>query len=272
MAGSIGDRRIDQITSSDILDVLSRDWLKKPETARRVLQRLRLVFDWSIAKGFRTAANPTIGVRDVLPKHRAADRHHPAMPYAQVPAFVARLRSERERSTASLGLEFTILCAARTGETIGAKWIEIDLDHALWTIPAERMKALHEHRVPLSSRAVEILHEARSLNPRSEYVFPGGRPASRASNMIFLMLLRRMEVKGISVHGFRSSFRDWCSERTATPHAVAEAALAHRLKDKAEAAYNRTDLLDRRRELMNLWARYVANAPATVVAMNAVPA
>jgi integrase len=195
-----------------------------------------------------------------LPAHGASKRvrHHPAMPFDEVPTFMGELR-ERD-SISARALEFTILTAARTSETIGARWGEFDLDTAVWTVPADRMKAGKEHEVALSKRAVEIL---KSL-PREKggYVFLGAKPKSPLSNMAMLELLRGMRGDGLTVHGFRSSFRDWAGDRTNFPRETIEHALAHRIKDKAEAAYRRSAALEKRRKLMEAWAQ-CCSAPAS---------
>ena len=250
-----GKKQVSAIDSADVLQALNPIWTSKPETARRVLQRIRTVFDWAKASGHRSGDNPADGVLKVLPKQNAAATHHAALPYAKISKFLRDLQAEDAGASARLALEFTILTATRTGEALGAKWDEIDTKKKTWTIPAERMKAKREHRVPLAPRCIAILKEARELNTKSQYVFPGRSDDKPLSNMVFLMLLRRMKL-GITAHGFRSTFRDWASEQTNFPNAVCEAALAHAIKDKTEAAYNRTDLFDKRRELMTQWAGY----------------
>ena len=250
-----GQKHVDQIESADVLKALSVIWLAKPETARRVLQRIRTVFDWAKASGHRSGDNPVDGVSKVLPKQNAAGAHHAALPYAKASQFIKKLRTVDAGASSRLALEFMILTAVRTNEVLGARCSEIDLKKKTWTIPAERMKMKREHRVPLSPRCIEILKEAREVNDKSTFVFPGRSDDKPLSNMVFLMLLRRMKFK-ITAHGFRSTFRDWASEQTSFPSAVCEAALAHAIKDKTEAAYNRTDLFEKRRELMVTWADY----------------
>ena len=255
---AFGTKRVDAITSADILSVMSPQWLARPETARRVLQRLRVIFDWCKAQGYRSDDNPTQGITKVLPKHRAGKAHHAALPYPEVPAFLDALRRSDASELVKLGLELTILCATRTSETLRAKWSEIDVQTVTWTIPGARMKGGVDHRIPLSSRCVEILTHAQALANGSQYVFPGRAPAKPLSNMAFLMALRRMQRHDVTTHGFRSSFRNWAAEQTNFPRAVCEAALAHALRDKTEAAYHRTDLFERRRELMTAWATFAA--------------
>ena len=263
-----GTRRVDTIVSGDVLRALTPIWTDKRETASRVKQRIGVVFDWAKASGYRTGDNPTEGLSQVLPKTRAEKKHHAALPYKSVAPFLRRVRSEDAREPVRLAFEFAVLTAARTGEVLGAKWTEIDLDEKTWTIPAERMKAHEEHRVPLSRRALEILRKAKEVSEDKEYVF-SIRAKAPLSNMVFLMLLRRMGRKDITAHGFRSSFRDWAAERTNTPRAVCEAALAHTLGNKTEAAYKRTDLFERRRKLMESWAAFATSTTADVIAMSA---
>jgi integrase len=250
-----GKKQVNQVDSSDVLKALNPIWTSKPETARRVLQRVRTVFDWAKASGHRSGDNPVDGVSKVLPKQNAARSHHAALPYAKASQFIKKLRVVDAGPASRLALEFMILTAVRTNEVLGAEWSEIDFRKKTWTIPAERMKMKREHRVPLALRCIAILKEARKLTDKSVLVFPGRSDDKPLSNMVFLMLLRRMKLK-ITAHGFRSTFRDWASEQTSFPSAVCEAALAHTIKDKTEAAYNRTDLFDKRRELMTAWAGY----------------
>lgn len=260
-----GARGVDTIESSDVLAALSPIWIDKPETARRVRQRMKLVFDWARAKGYRSGDNPVGGVSDVLPKHKTKKEHHAALPYRDVPTFLVELRGSGAGVSAKLAFEYLILTAGRTSETLLAKWNEIDISAKTWTVPAERMKASIEHRVPLSSRCLEILGQAKEITDGGEYIFPGRSPLHPLSNMIFAMTLRRMERGDITAHGFRSSFRDWAEEKTNYQNTVVEAALAHTVKDKVEAAYLRTKLFDKRRGLMNSWATFATAAPGAKV-------
>jgi integrase len=266
----IGERRIDTIDAGDVLKVLTPVWTVKPETARRLKQRMKLVFDWAKASGFCAGDNPTEGLTKVLPKHKGDKQHHPALPYQAVPSFVTTLQTVPDMQDAvRLGLEFLILTATRTNEVQRAIWSEVNLETKTWTIPGERMKSGRDHRVPLSDRAVAILEQVRGVHPRSPYLFPGSKPEKPLSNMTFLKAARRLTTAPLTTHGFRSSFRDWCEERTNTPRTVSEAALAHVVKDKTEAAYRRTDLFDRRRDLMTLWAQFVTSTPADIIAIRA---
>lgn len=265
----LGDRPVNRIESPDVIRVLSPIWLTKPETARRVRQRIGTVMDWAKASGFRDAENPVEGAVRGLPKQPDRKGHFKALPYQDVPGFIKRLRaSGDDASVSKLAFEFMILTATRTGEVLGATWDEIDTDNALWTIPGKRMKAKAEHRVPLSDRCLEILRAARSLSNGSAYVFASATPESPLSNMVFLMLLRRLKIDA-TAHGFRSAFRDWAAERTNFPREVCEMALAHTVSDKVEAAYRRGDLFDKRRDLMHAWAGYLSTEPAKVVPIRA---
>ena len=265
MFAAFGAKRVDAITSADILSALSPLWLDRPETSRRVLQRLRVIFDWCKAQGYCSGDTPTQGLTKVLPKHRTAKAHHAALPYPEVPAFLRALRESDASEFVRLGFELTILCATRTSETLRATWSEVDLPSRTWTIPGVRMKGGVDHRIPLSPRSVEILTQAQALANGSQYVFPGRSGTKPLSGMAFLMVLRRMERGDVTTHGFRLSFRDWAAERTNVPRAVCEAALAHSLRDKIEAAYHRTDLFERRRELMTAWAAFATSDPAAGV-------
>ena len=257
-----GSKRVDAVTSADVLSVLSQKWLDHPETARRVLQRLRVIFDWCKAQGYCVGDNPTDGLTKVLPKHRSPKAHHAALPYTEIPRFLRALWASDASELVKLGLELTILCVTRTSETLHATWAEVDLSARTWTIPGERMKAGVAHRIPLSPRCEEILTRAQVLSDGSSYVFPGRRRGRPLSNMTFLMTLRRMRRNDVTTHGFRSSFRDWAAEQTNVPGAVCEAALAHAVRDKVEAAYFRTDLFERRRTLMHTWAAFATEKEA----------
>ena len=254
----IGDLRVNAIATPDILKVLTPIWLTKPETARRVRQRMGTVLDWAKTAGYRVGDNPIAGVQKGLPKQGRGDDHHAALPFAQVPGFVKTLRAD-EPTPGKLAFEFLILTATRTSEVLLATWDEIDLGEKLWTIPAARMKAKRIHRVPLSTRACEILETMKATTSGQGYVFPGAKRGKPLSNMAFLQFLRRNKLE-ITAHGFRSSFRDWAAETTSFAREVAEMALAHTVANKVEAAYRRGDLLDKRRELMQAWASYLGGS------------
>ena len=250
----IGGHAVASISRADVLRVLEPIWLTKAETAKRVRQRLKTVFDWAKGNGVYFGDNPVEGIEASLPSKRVRQKHHEAIEYSEISAFVERLRAGGS-GIARLGLEFLILTACRTSEVIKARWDEFDLDEASWLIPAERMKARKPHRVPLSPRAVEIIRQL-SQQRLGEYVFPGTKPGSHLSNMALLQLMKRMSETAVP-HGFRSTFRDWASETTSFPHDVCEMALAHTIGNKAEAAYRRGDLFEKRRELMEAWASQV---------------
>jgi integrase len=239
-------------------------WSTKPETASRVRGRVESVLDWATARGYRKGENPARwrGHLDkLLPRKSKVRRveHHPALPYAEIGAFMGDLR--QQEGVAALGLEFAILTAARTGEVIGAKWDEINQTERVWTVPADRMKGNREHRVPLSDAAMAIV-EKTAATRSSDYVFPGHRRGKPISSTAFFMLLREMGRGDLTAHGFRSTFRDWCAEQTNFAREVAEAALAHKIPNAVEAAYRRGDLFQKRRQLAEAWARYCDSAPA----------
>jgi integrase len=250
---------VDKITTGDVLSVLKPLWNEKPETASRLRGRVERVLDAAKAQGLRSGDNPARWrghLDQLLPKRQRLTRgHHAAMSYVDLPAFLLNLQSRQ--ATAALALEFAILTAARSGEVLGARWDEFDLEHAVWTVPAERMKSGREHRVPLSRRALKILKTLRDAR-EGDFVFPGQKPGKSLSVMALEMVLRRMKIDGVTVHGFRSAFRDWAAECTHFTNEVCEAALAHVIENKAEAAYRRGDLFDKRRKLMEAWAVYCA--------------
>lgn len=250
----MGELPVAEIETAHVLSVIEPIWREKAETASRIRGRIETVLDAAKARGYRQGENPARWrghLEQLLPaRSRLTRGHHKAMPYEAISEFVSKLR--KREAIAALALEFTILTAARTSEVIGAKWSEVDPDRALWTIPAERMKAAKEHRVPLSPRIIEILEAARPL--ASEWLFPGTK-GGKLSSMAMSMLLRRMK-QDCTVHGFRSSFRDWAAESTGYSHEVCEMALAHVVGNKVEAAYRRGDLFEKRYRLMIEWARY----------------
>ena len=262
----IGSWRVDLIGVPDVLRVLSPIWLTRPETARRVRQRLRTVFDVARAAGYRSTENPVGAVLDkALPRQTAGRGHYAAMAYDDVPEFMARLGDDAAGGEVSrLALRFLILTACRTGEVLGARWPEINLDAAEWTIPAERTKRGREHRVPLSDAAVAVLARAREIGSDSSLVFSGSRPGRPLSNTALLMLCRRLRIDAVP-HGFRSSFSDWTAETTGFPAEVREMALAHAIGSKTEAAYRRGDLLAKRRQLMAAWASFATGAGRVVL-------
>lgn len=250
----LGDRLVNDIEGPLIRECLLPIWLEKPETARRVKQRIGVVLDWAYANGMRETEAPMRSLSRALPRQPKQDNHFAAMPYKDIPTFFDHLH--KRTSVARLALEFLILCASRSGEVRGAKWAEIDLKNKLWTIPADRMKVGKEHVVPLTDSALDVLECARPYYAEcSDLVFPGRNVLRPMSDMTLLKILRYAKLP-FTVHGFRSSFRDWAAEQTGYPSEVAEAALAHTIANKVEAAYRRTNYLDKRRELMRDWATF----------------
>ena len=262
-AGVLMGRPVDAIDAGAVLAVVSPIWNDKRETARRVLQRTGAVLRWAAAGGYREGT-PIEAVRAALPKNGAKRAHHRALPHAEVGAALDTIRQSQAWPATKLALEFVALTAARSGEVRGMEWPEVNLEVHTWTVPGDRMKAGRAHRVPLSGRAVAILEAARELSGSEGLVFPSqrGRALSDAT------LGKLMRERGIVAvpHGFRSSFRDWCGE-TGVAREVAEACLAHVVRDKAEAAYARSDLLDRRREVMEAWAAYLAGERAKAASL-----
>ncbi len=253
----IGTFRVNAVGTPDIMRILTPIWLTKAETARRLRQRIGVVMEWAKAHGYRGGDNPVSGVANGLPKQSGMADHHAAMPFAEVPQFLAMLRSSTEQGEITrLALQFLILTAARTGEVLGARRAELDLASATWTVPADRMKAKRVHRVPLSNRAVEIVARANELAGESPFLFPGRTPDVHLSNMALAMTLRRMKIVDATVHGFRSSFRDWAAEATTYPREIAEMALAHTIESKVEAAYRRGDLFNKRAAMMEDWSEF----------------
>ena len=252
----IGHVAVDAITAADVMDVLTPIWTCKPETASRVRQRMETVMDWAVAQGYRLDNPAGRSLLKVLPKTQWLKEHHRALPYAQVPGAVLQVRESNASSLTKLAFELLVLTASRSGEVRGADWAEVDWKSATWEIPAARMKARRPHRIPLSGRAMEILGQALELSDGQGLIFPGMRSGKPASEMVFTALLRRLGIPAVP-HGFRSSFRDWVIEQTATPWTVAEAALAHNVGNSTEAAYMRSDLFDQRRVLMGAWEAYV---------------
>ncbi|PLC06078.1 integrase [Variovorax sp. RO1] len=256
----IGSLLVRDVELPQVLNVLEPIWKEKTETASRLRGRVESVLDWATASGYRTGPNPARwkGHLDKLlpaPGKIAKTDHHRALPYRQIGEFMTRLR--QAEGVGARALEFTILTAARSGEVRGATWGEFDLDGALWVVPAERMKAKKEHRVPLSDRAVELLRAQLEIS-HSDFAFPAPK-GGMLSDMTLTAVLRRMEVDAVP-HGFRSTFRDWCAEQTQYPNEVAEMALAHAVGNKVEAAYRRGDLLEKRIQLMKDWAAYATAA------------
>ena len=251
----IGARHVHTITQADLLGVLAPIWIDKPETARRVRQRIKVILDWARTAGHCSGVNPVEGIEAGLPRQRDRVEHRAALPWREMPGLWPRIVATE--GMGALALRFAILTAARSGEARMASWDEIDVETRVWTIPAARMKAEREHRVPLSDAAIEVLAEARADAGRTEaLVFPSARASRPLSDMTLAAVLKRLSVP-VTVHGFRSTFRDWAEEAATARHEVKEMALAHVVASKVEAAYRRGDLLDERRPLMEAWAGFV---------------
>ena len=264
------DMPVQDVGVSEVMKVLEPIWSVKTETASRIRGRIEVILDWATTREYRRGENPARWrghLENLLPKRSKVQKvkHQPALTYSQMGDFMAALKGQE--GTAALALAFTILTAGRTAEVIGAAWNEIDLQKGIWIVPAHRIKSGREHRVPLSESALHILKELKKQHNlieqkkdanKNSWVFNGQKHGKPLSNTAMLMLLRRMERQDITVHGFRSSFRDWAAEQTNFAREVAESALAHISGDKVEQAYQRGDFLDKRRQLMNAWARYCA--------------
>jgi len=261
-----GDLRVDQIGTGQVRDALADIWLTKPETARRVRQRIGKVLDYAHGAGWRSAFAMN-AVNGSLPEQPRKTGRFEAMPYARIPEFSGTIK-ERP-SMGRLALEALILTAARSGEIRGACWSELDLEAATWTVPAERMKAGKDHVVPLSPAALDVFRRAAELRTEAtELVFYGSKRGKPLSDMTLLKVLRDLK-EPYTVHGFRSAFRDWVAEQTNVAGEIAEAALAHAIPNKVEAAYKRTDFLDKRRKLMDAWGNYCIGEVAKVVQLHA---
>jgi integrase len=254
-----GNRPVADVTVDDVDKVLKPIWATKEETARRVRSRIKMVLDYAAARNLRSRENPAQwdGVlSQVLARQRRTVRHHPALPFGEAPAFVRKLNEQV--GLAAKALKFTILTAARTGEVVGAKWSELDLKNMVWSVPAERMKAGREHRVPLATSVVKLLSELEQSRGANEHVFGSPKSKKPMSNMAMLGLIKRMGLKGrVTTHGFRSTFRDWVAVKTDFDPSIAEAALAHASGSKVQKAYLRTDLFERRQELMQTWSNFL---------------
>ena len=259
----IGRMPVDSIGQPEVLMCLSPIWTDKHETARRLSQRIKTVLDVAKSKGFRVGENPITEIKDakVLPKVTAKPKHHKAMKWQEVPNLYLELQTRN--AMAAKALMFTCLTGSRTSEVLEMEWSEVNLENHIWTCPAERMKAGVTHRVPLTAEMIEIIEPLQAM--ASKFVFEGQKRHQPLSNMSMLMLLRRMKVEGVTVHGFRSTFRDWVSETTNTSREISEMSLAHKVGSRVEQAYARSDLLDKRRLLMERWSRYVANQDTKIV-------
>jgi integrase len=253
----IGRMPIDSIGQPEVMMCLAPIWTEKHETARRLSQRIKVVLDVARSKGFRDGENPVTAIKDarVLPTVKRKAKGHAAMRWQDVPAFYRDLQTRN--AMAAKALMFTCLTGSRTGEVLGMRWDELDFETRVWSCPEERMKGAEEHRVPLTDEMLEIIEPLKAM--KSEYVFEGQKRHRPLSNMAMLMLLRRMSVEKVTVHGFRSTFRDWASEVAGAPREIAEMTLSHAIGSKVERAYARSDLLERRRGLVERWSTFVSS-------------
>ena len=248
----LGSLPVSEVTTADVLTILTAIWHDKPETARRVRQRIGAVMKWAVAKGYRQDNPAGDALAQALPRHAVVRRHLRALPHGEVAGAIQAVRTSRASSPVKLAFEFLVLTAARSGEVRLTTWDEMDLDAAVWLVPGARMKAKRDHRVPLSGRALAILRDAQSPRDDAGLVFPSPR-GKPFSDMTLSKLIKELGLAAVP-HGFRSSFRDWAAEQTNTPREVVEAALAHTVRNPTEAAYARSDLFARRRRLMDDWA------------------
>ncbi len=265
---ALGNFKVSEISNRDVMDALLPIWNTKEETARRVMQRISTVMKWAIAQGMRQD-NPAANIKSAMPKQKAKVQHRKSLPYDQVNTCIQVVKGSGAGMSTKQALEFLILTAARSGEVRGATWDEIDFgkggaanpanpaNRVTWTIPAQRMKMDKEHSVPLPARAVEILHEAKAISDGGNLIFQGTSKDKPLSDMTLSKLVKALGFDA-DVHGFRTSFRTWTQEQGNYPREICEAALAHGIKDKAEAAYARSDYIDKRAEMMDAWAAYVA--------------
>lgn len=263
----IGKMKVGDITPSDILRILSPIWIKKHETARRVHQRIGVVLKWTVAKGWRSD-NPAESVLQALPKLSRIKQHRKALPYNDVATCVDVVAQSNAGVTTKLAFEFLVLTAARSGEVRGALWSEIDLDNAVWEIPAERMKMKRPHRVPLTPRMIAILSEAKNFENETGLVFPSLGTQKALSDATLSKLVKELGFDA-DIHGFRTSFRTWAQEKTNFPREVAEMALAHNVGNAVEQAYARSDLFDKRRRLMEVWTTFISDKKDNVVELRA---
>ncbi|WP_346893798.1 tyrosine-type recombinase/integrase [uncultured Roseibium sp.] len=264
---SLRRKRIDTISTEDVLTVLQPVWATKQETASRLRGRIEQVLDAAKVKGLREGENPARWkghLEHLLSERKKLQRgHHSALPYQELPAFMTDLR-QREAVSAR-ALEFLILTAARSGEVRGADWSEFDFKNKVWTVPGERMKAGESHQVPLTDAMIAVLDTVAPFSGKKGLVFPGAKEGKPLSDMVFKSLFKRMDREGITAHGFRSSFRDWAGDKTSFPREIAEAALAHKVGDEVERAYRRSTALEKRRRLMEEWERFLGGEIGRII-------
>ena len=264
----VGKRPVSQISSADVLRVLSPLWLEKEETAKRLAQRISTVIRWARAAGYFSGDDPVAAARPALPRQKRNVKHHKAVDFEHVPELVMRIKNCSSLPISRLALEFLVLTASRTKEVLEAPWSEIDEGKKLWVLPVERTKTTREHRVPITARMTEILREAKSLSADSELIFPSPTTARSLSYNTLLHVLQKRVGSKATVHGFRSSFKDWTAETTNFPNEVSEMALSHKISNSVEAAYRRGDLLEKRRELMNAWEDFICNPGKNITAVD----
>ncbi len=258
-----GNKLVSEVSTADVLRALTVIWTSKPETARRVKQRISTVMNWSVAKGFR-ADDPTQSINQVLPKNPNKQKHRKSIHYDQVAECIKSVHQSNAMLSTKMALEFLILTATRSGEVRLANWDEVNFQSAIWTIPAQRMKTKEEHIIPLADRTMEILEYMKELGLSNQLIFQGSKTNRPISDMTMSKLIKELGFEA-DVHGFRTSFRVWVQEKTNTPFDVAEKALAHKTKNRVVAAYARSDLFEKRRELMNNWANFLSDDTAKVI-------
>ena len=259
----MGAMPVCNVTAADVLHILTPMWHDTPETARRVRQRIGAVMKWAVAKGYRSDNPAGDAIAQALPRHTGETQHRRALPHGEVAEAIQRVQASKASASVKLAFELLVLTAARSGEVRLATWDEVDLDAATWTVPGVRMKTKRDHRVPLCGRALAILYEARQVTESGHLLFPSPRGKTLSDNTLS-KLLREQGIPAVP-HGFRSSFRDWASERTSHPREVIEAALAHTVRNQTEAAYARSDLFERRRRLMDDWSIYLSGQRGQVI-------
>ena len=263
----IGKRPVSQVASGDVLRILSPIWLRKPETGKRLSQRIATVLKWARANGYFSGDDPVAGAMAGLPRQLRKVRRYASVNFDAVPTLVEQIRDCSSEPISKLAFEFLILTASRTKEVLEARWEEVEPSTKLWILPPERTKTSQPHRVPLTDRMEEVLQEARTLSPGSQLIFPNVRTGKPLSYNTLLHVLQKRVGSTATVHGFRSSFKDWASETTNFSNEVSEMALSHKIPNKVEAAYRRGDLLGKRRELMQAWSDYVCGTTGQVVSV-----
>jgi integrase len=264
----IGNQPVSKISSADVLRVLSPIWLGKEETAKRLAQRISAVIQWARAAGYFSGDDPVAAARPALPRQKKNVKHHKSVNFQQISELVRLVKGCSSLPISRLAMEFLILTASRTKEVLEATWHEIDEGKNLWVLPGERTKTGREHRVPLTPRLKEILSEAKNLSPHAELIFASPTTGLSLSYNTLLHVLQKRIGSEATVHGFRSSFKDWAAETTNFSHEVSEMALSHNISNPVEAAYRRGDLLEKRRELMNAWENFVCNPGQNIVTVD----